>query len=439
MRRIVGTVIAVAAVSALGGPVGARDDQRSEGLRRLAQVPIEVGENLKADGSDLAFQGDLVVAGTYDGIGLFRILNRKPYLEQISFYNCPGAQGDVSVFGDYVFYSIDSASSNEQRNAVCNNTDDSAGKEGVRIVDISDPRNPRQVKFVETQCGSHTHTLLPDGRDLYIYVLSYPIVQETSCHVVNHRRISVIRLPGGDAQKAKVVSMPEVTTTIGCHDVSVYPAKKLAAAACISEGQIWDIRDPDDPQVVARIYNPLVNIWHSGGITWDGKYAVFGDEFLGSITGTCTGPKDNPVGAMWFYDLSEPTSPRLAGYYGVPQMHPVPGGPDEASYLKCTTHNYNIVPMRDPKRYVAVVAHRSAGISAVDFSDPGSPKTIGLFQADEALPDPWAAYWYNGRVYSNDNDSLLGIGVFELQGAGRPETRYFDDRLNPQTQVSDFH
>lgn len=128
-----------------------------------------------------------------------------------------------------------------------------------------------------------------------------------------------------------------------------------------------------------------------------------------------------------------------SGYYGTPEANPVPGSPDEAAYIKCTTHNYNIVPMRDPKRYIAVVAHRASGISAVDFSDPSNPKVLGTYQAKESLPDPWAAYWYNGRIYVNDNDSFLGIGVFELKGTTSPsDAYYFDERLNPQTQIADF-
>ncbi|MFN3499850.1 MAG: formylglycine-generating enzyme family protein, partial [Pannonibacter indicus] len=41
--------------------------------------------------------------------------------------------------------------------------------------EISDPANPAYVAAVETDCGSHTHTLAPsqDGSDLFVYVSSY--------------------------------------------------------------------------------------------------------------------------------------------------------------------------------------------------------------------------------------------------------------------------
>ncbi len=36
------------------------------------------------------------------------------------------------------------------------------GQEGVHIIDISDPTNPDVIGFVDTPCGSHTETLVPD-------------------------------------------------------------------------------------------------------------------------------------------------------------------------------------------------------------------------------------------------------------------------------------
>ena len=32
----------------------------------------------------------------------------------------------------------------------------------MHIIDISDPKNPDVIAFVDTPCGSHTETLVPD-------------------------------------------------------------------------------------------------------------------------------------------------------------------------------------------------------------------------------------------------------------------------------------
>ena len=442
VRRLFLVVLAVTLVASVAGmPARAAgpDDEHSANMKQLAQVPIDMGEGDHAQGSDLAFKGNLVIAGSYQGMAIFRILPRAPYLEQVSWYPCPASQGDVSVLGHYVFLSVNSGSSNTGQNEVCNNTDDSVNQAGVRVVDISNPRAPRQVNFVVTDCGSHTHTLVPDGAKTYIYVESYPLgVQTSSCSVASHRKISVIGFPTNDPTKAKVVSTPDVTPEIGCHDIGVMPSLHLAAVACIGESQLWDIKDPAHPVVLSHIYNPAIMIHHSAALTWDGKYMVIGDEFAGSITGECLGNQHSPSGALWFYDITDRSLPVLKGYYNVPRTY-VPDSTDE-SYIACTTHNYNILPMKDRKRYVAAVAYRSSGISVVDFSDPMNPKEIGYYAQlnDGMIPDPWCAYWYNGRIYTNDLSAERGVSVYELKGTGAADVDYWRGIMNPQTQTTNF-
>ncbi|MDQ3985466.1 MAG: hypothetical protein M3280_03095 [Actinomycetota bacterium] len=434
-RRLLILVIGSFLLVATGDFVGAGPGtDASKNIDRLAQVPIEIGKNERAAGSDLAFQGDLLVAGAFEGIGLYRMLDRAPYLKQLSFYPCPASQNDVSIWGDLMFASIDSTGSNSANNAVCNNTDKSREKEGVRIVDISNPRHPRQVRFVETDCGSHTHVILPGGKKtIYIYVGSYPLSgQGPTCNAVSHRKVSVIKVPLDSPKKARVVATPSVTTTIGCHDFAFLPKKSLAAVACISEGQIWDVSNPVKPKILSRIYQPEINIWHSGGFTWDGRYAVFGDEQAGSTWGACPGHESSTTGALWFYDVGDPRDPKLKSHWALPRPAPAPDSPDEASYFRCTAHNYNVLPMRDPKRYVVASSFRGGGTSIVDFSKPGNPKELAHFMDLEPVPDTWSTYWYNGRLYANDNDSKTGIGVFKVDGLDKRKVRYFKTRLNPQ-------
>jgi hypothetical protein len=442
IRRIATVLLAAMLVGAFAG-VPARaagpDDEHSANMTQLAEAPIHMDGEELAQGSDLAFKGNLVIAGSYQGMAIFRILAKAPYVKQISWYPCPASQGDVSVLGHYVFISVNSGSSNTSQNPVCNNTDQSVNQAGIRVVDISDPTAPRQVNFVVTDCGSHTHTLVPDGAMTYIYVESYPLgVQTQTCSVASHRKISVIGFPTKDPMKAKVVSTPDVTPEIGCHDISVMPSRHLAAVACIGESQLWDIKDPAHPVVLSRIYNPSIMIHHSAAITWDGKMLAIGDEFLGSITGECLGNQHSPSGALWFYDITDPSLPLLAGYYNVPRTY-VPESTDE-SYIACTTHNYNILPMKDRSRYIAAVAYRSSGISVVDFSDPANPKEIGYYAQlnDGKIPDPWCAYWYNGRIYTNDLAAERGVSVYELKGTGAADVDYWVGDMNPQTQSTNF-
>ena len=68
-----------------------------------------------------------------------------------------------------------------------------------------------------------------------------------------------------------------------------------------------------------------------------------------------------------------PVDPALEGSYSLPRVPPV-DSPEEAERFRCTTHNYAILPMRDPDRYVAVSPYYSGGLSVVDFSDPAAPR-----------------------------------------------------------------
>ncbi|MDQ3916799.1 MAG: hypothetical protein M3323_15970 [Actinomycetota bacterium] len=440
-RWRLGAAIVLACALAVPG-AGARqsEDVHSDNIEQLAQVPIRIDEDVFAQGSDMAFRDDLLVAGSYEGMALFRILPRAPYVRQISFFDCPGSQGDVSLVGDHVLISIDSGGSNTGRTPRCNNTDDSVGAEGIRIVDISNPRAPRQVRFVETPCGSHTHTILPDGAKTYVYVESYPLGAPTaSCSPASHRKVSIVEMPTADPAKAKLAGSLDVSPEIGCHDVTVVPQRDLAVVACIAESQVWDIADPSKPVILSRIYNPSIQIHHSAGLTWDGKYMAIGDEFAGSVTGTCPGERPWTVGAMWFYDVTDPSTPIPAGYYNIPRRA-LPGSQEEAGYLACTTHNFNVLPMKHEGHYVASIGYRNAGISVIDFSDPSNATEIAhyLQMNDGMIPDVWSAYWYNGRIYASDNGALRGISVYELEGTGPKDVHYFDGTMNPQVQIPDF-
>ncbi|MDQ4095539.1 MAG: hypothetical protein M3174_04950 [Actinomycetota bacterium] len=458
--RITGLVAAVGLVAGLMGSVPAvanhNADDHSKNVEQLAQKPTKISKGLFAQGSDLAFQRKLLVAGTYQGTGFYKILKKKPYIRQIGFHACPGSQGDVSVWGDLVFVSIDSPSSNNGGGNNCNNTkalgpDDtvnetSAGLEGVRIVDISNPSQPRQVGFVQTDCGSHTHTLVPDGRQLFIYVESYPLGanQLPPCSVATHRKISVIKVNKKNPQKSDVVSTPSVDPAIGCHDVTVFPKRDLAAAACISESQIWDIEDPKNPEILAHVEHPPgMTISHSSGFTWDGKKVIFSEEYAGAAGGGgCTGDEDSNVGAMFFYDISGPNgpeSPTLEGWHSLPRVPPF--HEDEVSRtVRCTTHNYNILPTKKSTRYVAVSSYYMGGLSIVNFTNPENPREVGHYLPKKGgvLPDMWSAYWYNGRIYTNEHESRKGVSVFKAKNFGKHSIRYFKGRLNPQTQIPSF-
>jgi hypothetical protein len=462
MRRLK-LVTIVAAVGLVGGMLGLvpaqaghDDDIHSDNIKLLTRKAIKAGD-VSAQGSDLAFDGKRVYAGSYQGTALYKAVSKKKgYLKQIGFHNCPSSQGDISFVGKFVFVSVDTPGSNGSEDPRCNNTkatgfieaDKSTGLEGVRVVDFSDPKKPKQVAFVSTRCGSHTHTLVPDGATTYMYVESYPVSQTADCNApTGHGAVDILSFPTNNPAKLKVEGQLDVTQTplpndppIGCHDLQAWPEKNIVIAACITEAQVWNIEDPAKPVILSRITNPDVQIWHSAAFTWDGKYAIISDEYGGAAGGGgCAGDANSTVGAMWFYNIEDPAAPVESGHYSLPRIPPTTEDEAERSF-RCTTHLYNILPTKNGK-YIAVASYYMGGISVVDFTDPAAPVELGhyLQQPGGINPDSWAGYWYNGRIYTNDHESQLGVTVFKMKGLGPKQIKFFrKGGLNPQTQISNF-
>lgn len=408
----------------------------------------------------LAFQGRTVVAGA-DGQGggfhLFRILDQAPYIRQVSSYSCPGGVlGDVSIWGDYVFQSIEdwypyiNASLNDinqYRSKTCNNTDRSKGQYGIRVIDISEPEHPRQVAFLRTPCGSHTHTLVPADGELYIYSPvpcnedvppRLPGIPESPVKAFSNQ-IHVMRFDPIHPGRPEVWT-PSISPQLGCHDITVHVHRSLAACTQYFNrawnSSLLDISDPANPRVLSHLDAPATAQWMTfSSFTGDGKYLVTADtgvpfdETVFRPTARCTGT-DDPTGRLYIYDVSNAYEPEL-----VNSLSPSRSGP--SSSLDCGPMEVGMVPLKNPKRYVATVAWLNGGLSVIDLSDPTEPVEISYWQVGPKSAMK-AAHWYNGRIYATEGWTWDGLRVFEVDGLGLEAVHRYDDRLNPQTQVKEF-
>ena len=194
-----------------------------------------------------------------------------------------------------------------------------------------------------------------------------------------------------------------------------------AAAACLSEGQIWDISDPLHPVTLHRLnhneteHEEDLAVWHSGSFTWDGKVAVFGDE---ALPASCEAGDPSNIGAIWFYDLEDPSVP--LGHFKIPRLE---NG-------TCTAHNYNIVPVPKPlhrRSPPGTPAEPPSRTSRIRPRRRRSRSTTRRARRRGAL----SSYWYNGKVYAGDMGR--GVDVFKVQAkAAWTNVRF--GHLNPQTQ-----
>jgi LVIVD repeat-containing protein len=400
--------------------------------------------------SDLAFWGDKAFAGHYDGFQIIDASNpRKP--ERLVDFACPGSQHDVSVWGGLLFVSVETPRSSP----ACDSTTQSPGFEGIRIFDVSNPRSPHLVTGVPTDCGSHTHTLVPDPRHnrVLLYVASYtsptsdlPVsAYGNECRRYEadgspaQNKISVVEVPLRDPASASVVSEPRFPQKVygggrtGCHDITVFMELEMAGAACMGEGQIWDISDLEHPETVGRVFNPNVEFWHSATFSYDGRRVVFGDEAGGGTGPACTSADPETRGALWFYDVrridsleEEVVPPRSS--WKVPRIQEKLT-PEQAQHPNCTMHNFNTLPTK--RGDVLVSSAYAAGTTMVDFTNASDPREVGHLDPHGA--NTWSAYWYNGYVFTNDGGR--GVDILRVRDRATKGARKLPFS-NPQTQLS---
>jgi hypothetical protein len=415
--------------------------------------------------SDLAFQGNHLFLGNFYGVNIFDI-SRPANASLLTSLVCPGGQGDVSVYKNLLFMSVEmpngrldcgaqgfppappptAEEEKEKKRRL-----PAAQKDrfrGVRIFDISDIKNPKQVAAVQTCRGSHTHTLVTDPNDkdnVYIYVSGTSFVRQpeelAGCSGEEPDkdpntalfRIDVIKVPVAAPQDAKVVSSPRVfidprtgalnglnnggthgkkgsekpADTNQCHDITVYSAIGLAAGACSGNGLLLDIKDPVHPKRVDAVNDPNYSYWHSASFSNDGSKVVFTDEWGGGLGARCRANDPNKWGADAIFQLKD-NKLSFANYYKLPAAQ----GDSE----NCVAHNGSLVPV--PGRDIEVQAWYQGGISIVDFTDATHPFEIAYFDRGPIDPNilvlggDWSAYWYNGYIYGSE--IARGLDVFEL-------------------------
>jgi hypothetical protein len=417
-------------------------------LPRVAPFDAPPG-NFGFVNSDLAFTGDHAIVGNFNGFQVYDVSDPKaPELE--SSFVCPGGQGDVSVYGDLLFMSVE-----ETRGRIDCGSQGAAGAvnpdrfRGVRIFDISDLSNPVQLPGVQTCRGSHTHTLVSDPEDpanVYIYNSGTSGVRSslelagcenaalTAAPVTSGNptqwRIDVIKVPLAAPDTAAIVSQPRIFTdpatgafnglqntilpaphpsgpnysplpnTNTCHDITAFPEIGLAAGACQGNGILLDISDPVNPVRIDAVADPNFSYWHSATFNNDGTKVIFTDEWGGGTSARCRVTDQPQWGANALFDIVDGKL-QFASYYKLP----VP----QTSQENCVAHNGSIVPV--PGRDIMVQAWYQGGLSVIDFTDTSAPKEIAyLDRGPINTPNPtglnlggyWSTYWYNGNVLGSE-------------------------------------
>jgi hypothetical protein len=407
-------------------------------------------EGTSAFNSDIAFENGYAFVGNYDGVQIWDVRDgQEPALA--AKIACPGSQNDVTVNDGILVTSTDSRRSDDTCASVTS-TDESNPDtmwEGLKVFDVRDPYNPRYVKSVRTACGSHTHTALPERDRVIIYVQSYDIAanrygcDQGTDPTKAHDKISVVSIPKRNLGAARVVAEPHLfpdggndgtagtirrNGTTGCHDITVYQEKGIAAGACTGEGVILDIRNPVRPKVLANIEDTNFAFWHSATFSNDGKKVLFTDELGGGSAPTCNSTIGPRRGADGIYDITDPANPRFMSYFKMPR--------EQTNEENCVAHNGNLIPNKKG-RDVMVQSWYQGGISVIDWTNPKKVKEIAWFDRGPIVPTAlggfWSSYYYNGYIYGSEIQR--GFDVFKLEDKAIKGAEKFQyGTLNAQTQ-----
>jgi hypothetical protein len=523
--------LAVLVWPGLAGAGHGNADQASPNMFHVANLPTPA-EFITCDrGSAACFNSDIafweaggvkggfphmLAQGNYEGFRLVDVSDPAAP-RNISVVECRTNQGDVSFYQArnrlLLIQSIeeqvstpDCATATEQpvvpgTNPVTGvpSTFRQKGHEGLRIFDVSHPQAPRHIATVRTACGSHTHTTIRDDRNqrAIVYVSSYPsgvrvtrredlavLPEQPNC-IPDHNKISIVEIPDRAPETARVLKeQPLDEDTViwnstgnggspvrGCHDITVFEfsdSKKVAGAACLSEGQLWDVSDPANPTTLVpgrhtHIRNPFVTtspappftgLWHTASFTWDGQIVLFTDEWQGGGAHGCDGPQDTR-GNTWFYDNVPPGSPApLRGRYILPRPQP--------ATEVCTQHNGNVVPTN--KGYIGVSSAYQAGTTVFDFSgvksfppitsvDPSTPPPtvateVAFFDSvgtdGRGLDDVWSTYWHNDYLFASSGiraQPPRGLDIYKIllpDGQQTPQAGDMPDASDRQFRARKF-
>ena len=465
-------------------------EQAAWNMRMLSTTPPK-GKTLGSTHSDLAFSGNLVIQGNYNGFDIYDISNpSKPQLVQT--YLCPASQNDVSVYRNLVFMS--SEATNSREDCGFEGVPEPVSKlrvRGIRVFDISDIKNPKLVTTVQTCRGSHTHTVVRkagDDGNVYVYVSGSAGVRSSEevagCADGDiddpntaRFRIEVIQVPLGAPARAAIVSSPRIFQGLPVaprneeRAASDQRDREAAAAAAAAAGRGGQGRGGPGggggrgPQGPPRGPNQCHDI------------TVYSD--IGLAGGACGG-----LGLL--LDISDPVNPvridEVAdanmsfwhsatfnndgtkvlfsdewGGGGQPRCRAtdkLEWGSDalftienkkmkfhsyyklpaaQSSLENCVAHNGSVIPI--PGRDIMVQSWYQGGLSVFDWTDIDHPKEIAYFDRGPVdasrmmMGGTWSAYWYNGVIVSSE--IARGLDVYELM----PNANITENELNAAKTV----
>ena len=352
--------------------------------------------------SDLAFTGNYVIQGNYNGPVVWDISNpSSPKL--VVAYECPASQNDVSVYKNLMFMSAEAQ--NGRIDCKPGGVREAVSKErmrGVRIFDISNIKEPKLVANVQTCRGSHTHTVLEDPKDrenIYIYVSGSSGIRPkgeledcsnapSSDASSNRLRIEIIKVPLADPSKAAVVNRANIFAGLAApptHGAS--PADKAEMDKARAAGAFTVMIPMMNEEIVLppQFVKPVI------------------DSIMKARGATVASAADTAAARPVVQDRVQ----KMLAAQGIE-------GPDKSGRISETSQCHDITVY--PALGLAGGACEGHGL-LLDISNPVNPVRL------DAVADSNFAYWHSA-TFNNDGTAMLFSD--EWGGGGAPKCRPLD-------------
>jgi hypothetical protein len=286
-----------------------------------------------------------------------------------------------------------------------------AAPSGLAIWDVTDPANPSELGFVSTARagrGVHEFTVRQQNGRWYAY-LAVPNSEVSTgrgdlriVDVTDPRQPTEIAdwgagrdagLAVGTGQQCRPACRGTVAQAF-LHSVSLSPDARIAYLSYWDQGVVLlDVSEPSAPVLLGQFAEPRPSEGntHSVSVTADGKLALVGDE-----TGS------EPWGALRLVDVQDPANPVQVGAFETPEAAAGLEAKDEYGY---SLHN-PLADDRDPT--LAYMAWYADGVRMLNIADASAPVEIGTWAPPRA-PMVWNVSFMGNLLIVGDIDTGLYI------------------------------
>lgn len=353
------------------------------------------------------------------------------------------------------------------------------GNDGITILDVKDPKNPKVVNQIADGEAARTHKILQITDDIMITNSELrPGMKEKYPDAKGGLRV----LDSSDPLNPKLIRYAEVDG-YGIHRPIYDPRRKLMYSSGFKDGcagrivLIHDMADPSNPQPIGELWlegqkegetkswdpslrsvecheshpygDYLMTTWWDGGISmidlkdptnpkmmwrnsphethgWAGAYHTFltpeGSEFAIAAQETVTVNCAHPPAHITFYDMRNVDVPLVASTYMPHDIDPLTMRPTDEKWTRngarYGAHNLWHGMTKDDLLYVCWF---SGGLRLVDWSNPFNPKEVGHYSpagnAQRGCPQS------NDVFVDRDTDLIYlsdrwGLGLHILERTG---------------------